>query len=78
MSRVLWSYLSQACAAMEAVVIAGLVSNVLQFVDFAQSLVSKTYEIYKSSNGALKECIDIKDVTETTRTLADALTSTDQ
>ena len=55
----------------------GLVSNVLQFVSFARKLVSKTYEIYNSSYGMLKRHVDIKDVTEKTQALADALKLSD-
>jgi hypothetical protein len=36
----------------------------LQFVDFAQKLVSKIYEIYNLSYGMLKKHVNIKDVTE--------------
>jgi len=35
--------------------LARLVSNVLQFVDFTQKLVSKTYEIYNSSYEMLEK-----------------------
>jgi hypothetical protein len=58
---------------MEAPVIEGLDSNVVQFVDFAQELVSKTYEICRSSDDVLKEHADIKAVTEKIPALADTL-----
>ena len=58
---------------MEALVIVGLVSNVVQFVDFAGELVSKTHEIYSSVDGVSKDHADIEYVAEKTRALAETL-----
>jgi hypothetical protein len=65
------------CANVQTLVLVGLASSVLQFVDFAQKLVSKIYEIYNSSYGMLKKHVDIKGVTEKARALADALKPSD-
>lgn len=47
---------------MEALAIIGLVGNIVQFVDFSGKLISKSTELYRSSEGALAENVD----TETT------------
>lgn len=44
---------------MEAAII-GLVGNIVQFVDFSGKLISKSTELYRSSEGALAEHIDIE------------------
>jgi hypothetical protein len=43
---------------MEALAIVGLVGNIIQFVDFGSKLVSKSVELYQSSDGVLMENID--------------------
>lgn len=48
---------------MEALVVIGLVGNIVQFVDFSGKLISKSTELYRSSEGALTENIDIETVT---------------
>jgi hypothetical protein len=45
---------------MEALAIIGLVGNIVQFVDFSGKLISKSTELYRSSEGALAENIDIE------------------
>jgi hypothetical protein len=48
---------------MEALAIVGLVGNIVQFVDFSGKLISKSTELYRSSEGALAENIDTETVT---------------
>jgi hypothetical protein len=48
---------------MEALAIIGLVGNIVQFVDFSGKLISKSTELYQSSEGALAENIDIETAT---------------
>lgn len=45
---------------METLTIIGLVGNIVQFVDFSGKLVSKSAELYRSSEGALAENSDIE------------------
>lgn len=45
---------------METLAIIGLVGNIVQFVDFGGKLISKSTELYRSSEGALAEHIDIE------------------
>ncbi|XTI94184.1 hypothetical protein V2W45_1473413 [Cenococcum geophilum] len=45
---------------METLAIIGLVGNIVQFVDFSGKLVSKSTELYRSSEGALAENSDIE------------------
>lgn len=47
---------------MEPLAIVSLVGNILQFVDFSSKLISKSTELYRSSDGALAENIDIETV----------------
>lgn len=48
---------------METPAIIGLVGNIVQFVDFSGKLISKSTELYRSSEGALAENIDIEKAT---------------
>jgi hypothetical protein len=48
---------------METLAIIGLVGNIVQFVDFSGKLISKSTELYRSSEGALAEYIDIETIT---------------
>jgi hypothetical protein len=48
---------------METLAIIGLVGNIVQFVDFSGKLISKSTELYRSSEGALAEHIDIETAT---------------
>jgi hypothetical protein len=48
---------------METLAIIGLVGNIVQFVVFSGKLISKSTELYRSSEGALAEHIDIETVT---------------
>jgi hypothetical protein len=48
---------------MEALAIIGLVGNIVQFVDFSGKLISKSTELYRSSEGALAENIDTETAT---------------
>jgi hypothetical protein len=48
---------------MEVLAIVGLVSNIVQFVDFGCKLTSKSVELYQSSSGMLAENIDTEAAT---------------
>jgi urease accessory protein UreF len=48
---------------METLAIIGIVGNIVQFVDFTGKLISKSTELYRSSEGALAENIDTKTAT---------------
>jgi hypothetical protein len=65
---------------METLAIIGLVGNVVQFVDFSGKLISKSTELYRSSEGALAEHIDIETATNhlvlLNRKLKDAASTT--
>lgn len=45
---------------METLAIIALVGNVLQFVEFSGKLIAKSTELYRSSEGALAENIDLE------------------
>jgi hypothetical protein len=45
---------------MEALTAISLVGNIVQFVDFGSKLISKSAQLYRSSEGALAENIDIE------------------
>lgn len=65
---------------MEALIAVGLAGNIVQFVDFASKIVSKSHQLQSSTSGALSENITTKQVTEDLKLLADKLchlTSTD-
>ena len=48
---------------METLAIIGLVGNIVQFIDFSGKLISKSTELYWSSEGALAENIDTETAT---------------
>lgn len=48
---------------METLAIIGLVGNIVQFVDFTGKLISKSTELYRSSEGVLAENIDSETAT---------------
>jgi hypothetical protein len=48
---------------METLAIIGLVGNIVQFVDYSGKLISKSTELYRSSEGALAENIDTETAT---------------
>jgi hypothetical protein len=48
---------------METLAIIGLVGNIIQFVDYSGKLISKSTELYRSSEGALAENIDTETAT---------------
>ncbi|KAF8862128.1 hypothetical protein BDZ45DRAFT_225028 [Acephala macrosclerotiorum] len=48
---------------MDALAAVGLVGNIVQFIDFAGKLVSKTREGYCSADGALVENADLETAT---------------
>ena len=56
----------------------GLAGNIVQFVDFASKLFSKSKELYKSSSGATKENQELEDATDTLRRLCASLKKADQ
>ena len=45
---------------MEALAAVGLVGNIVQFVGFSRTLISKSTQLYHSCDGALQENIDIE------------------
>jgi hypothetical protein len=51
----------------------GLASNVVQFVEFAGALLSKTTQLYNSTEGSLRETRDLKFVSVDLRKYADLL-----
>jgi hypothetical protein len=51
----------------------GLASNVVQFVEFAGALLSKTTELYNSAEGSLRESRDLKFVSVDLGKYADLL-----
>lgn len=48
-------------------------ASVVQFIDFASTLVSSTYKIYKSTTGDTKEKLDLKVVTSSLKSLSNDL-----
>jgi hypothetical protein len=48
---------------METLAVIGLVGNIVQFVDYSGKLISKSTELYRSSEGALAENIDTETAT---------------
>lgn len=46
--------------ALEAIAAIGLASNIVQFVHFGVSLLSKAHEIRHSASGSLKDHVDLK------------------
>ena len=48
---------------METLAIIGLVGNIVQFVNYSGKLISKSTELYRSSEGALAENIDTETAT---------------
>ena len=58
---------------MEALAVVGPVGNIVQFVDFSSKLVSKSVQLYQSSNGTLAKNTDAETVTNHLRLLNDKL-----
>ncbi|CZR65525.1 uncharacterized protein PAC_15425 [Phialocephala subalpina] len=58
---------------MDPVTALGVASSVVQLVDFAQSLVRSTYEIYKSISGQSSASVDLQTITTSLKTLNDDL-----
>lgn len=52
-----------------------LVGNVLQFLELTTNIVSKSYELYNSSKGALAENVDLEATTNRMVSLCDNLRS---
>ena len=48
---------------METLAIIGLIGNIVQFVDFSGKLISKSIQLYQSSDGALTENIGTETAT---------------
>ena len=48
---------------METLAIIGLTGNAVQLVDFSSKLIAKSTELYRSSEGALAENIDVETAT---------------
>jgi molecular chaperone GrpE (heat shock protein) len=65
---------------METLAIISLVGNIVQFVDFSGTLISKSTELYRSGENALAENIDIETATRhlvsLNKKLKDAATDT--
>lgn len=59
---------------MDALAAVGLVGNIVQFIDFAGKLVSKTREGYCSADGALIEHADLETVAVDLLALIDKVT----
>jgi hypothetical protein len=51
----------------------GVAASVVQFLDFASTLVSSTYKIYKSTTGDTKEKLDLMVVTSSLKSLSNDL-----
>jgi hypothetical protein len=58
---------------MDPVTALGVASSILQIVDFTQSLVRSTYEVYKSPSGRRKASVDLQAVTSSLKTLNEDL-----
>src|ERR1700712_3244536 len=54
---------------MDALTALGLAANVIQFVDFAASILSKGNTIRKSADGALKENTQLRSISSRMQTL---------
>lgn len=54
---------------MDPVSALGVAASVVQFVDFASSLVCSTYEIYKSASGGSAASVDLETITISLKTL---------
>jgi molecular chaperone GrpE (heat shock protein) len=65
---------------METLAIIGLVGNIVQFLDFSGRLISKSIQLYRSSNSELAESTDVEATTNhlvlLNNKLKDAATST--
>ncbi len=49
--------------AIDPIIVLGIASNDVQFVDFGIKIVSKGREVYKSADGKLAENVDLEAVT---------------
>ena len=58
---------------MEPLVALGLAANIVQLVDFASKLVSRSRETYQSADGALVENSELQAVTQNLQTLTGEL-----
>ncbi len=58
---------------MEALAAVSLAGNILQFLDFVGTAVSKTREIYTSATGTLKEHEDIGTVSRDLKSVSGTL-----
>jgi hypothetical protein len=56
----------------------GLAGNIVQFVDFASKLFSKSKELYKSASGTTRQNQELEDATDTLRRLCASLKKVDQ
>jgi hypothetical protein len=62
--------------ALEALAAIGLVSSIVQFVDFASELLSKTNELRQSTNGANTENANLETTSQVLRRLSEELCTT--
>jgi hypothetical protein len=58
---------------MEALAAVGLAGNILQFVDFASKVISKSCKLYKLADRVLPKSTETKRVAEDLKLLADKL-----
>lgn len=59
----------------EALAALGLAANIIQFVDFGVRLFSSSRELYKSAEGALKENVELGEITSNIRLVAQSITN---
>ncbi|KAM0794758.1 hypothetical protein BDR22DRAFT_676431 [Usnea florida] len=60
--------------ALESLAALSLAGNVVQFIDFGCRLLSKSRELYRSSDGALAENVEIENIASSLTALSKGLT----
>ncbi len=60
--------------ALETIAALSLAGNIVQFVDFGCRLFSKSRELYKSSEGALDETVELEKIATSLSTMSEGLT----
>jgi hypothetical protein len=58
---------------MDPLTIAGLVGNIITFVDFSAKVLSRARQLYESTNGAIEENNELESLTKNLREIADQL-----
>jgi hypothetical protein len=51
----------------------GLISNIVQFVDFGTKLLSTSRALYRSTEGALQENVDLEEITVSIKSVAQGI-----